>query len=60
MLTLNHFLGDSETPNTRAPLFIFLEFNETEQRNAQWERVVKLTKNDASLAYFAFILVHFL
>jgi hypothetical protein len=20
----NHFLGDSETPNTRAPLFIFL------------------------------------
>ena len=41
----NHFSDDFETPNTRAPLFIFLEFNETEQRNAQWERVVKLTKN---------------
>ena len=41
----NHFLGVFEMPKTRAPLFLFLEFNETEHRYTQWERVVKLTND---------------
>ena len=45
----NHFLGDSETPNTRAPLFIFLKFRETEHRDTQWERGVKVLKKHSQL-----------
>jgi hypothetical protein len=52
----NHFLGDFETLNTRAPLFLFLEFNETEHRDAQWERGVKVLKKHSKLrAIYGFL-----
>ena len=38
----NHFSDDFETPNTRAPLFLFLKFNESEHPDTHWERVVKV------------------
>ena len=53
----NHFLGDFETINTRAPLFLCLEFNETEHRDAQWERGgVKVLKKHSKLrAIYGFL-----
>ena len=51
-----HFLGDSETENTEAPLCFYFYFREIEQAAIIRERVIKLTKIGAYLDHFALIL----
>ena len=52
-----HFLGDSETENTEAPLCFYFNFRQIEQAAIIRGRVIKLTKIVAHLDHFALILV---